>query len=389
MPTYAADLLPDTNGRNLGNANQKWDATLRNATIDSVLSSGVNSAAAGDIRLPSTGEIAWRSDDNTKDLDLSKSGPATGTLDADLLEYSGPGIEADSFVSGTANPSSSGTVRLAATDAIEFRNQAGNNNIFGMFKDTDDTIVVGGTNGVKSSVFSSSDTPIATGGTIRLANTGSVAWRNAANSGDYFLAPDVSDRLSTNATNGFLVIGTSAAIRIGGATSASPMLKRVAAALQCRLSDDSDYASFSCEDLTVAGRITGAGGVSATTGPGVPVLVERRDLTAQSTAITTVSWYTPGVSGMWRLGYYLFVTTAGNTVNLTGTFGWNDGAAAQSLTTGNIACQTLGANSTSALGLGNIDFYSVSGQAITYATALSGAIGAGRYAVYLRLLYLG
>jgi hypothetical protein len=132
----------------------------------------------------------------------------------------------------------------------------------------------------------------------------------------------------------------------------------------------------------------GSGNISAYTLSSAPILTTATlNLTGQSAAITTANLYATTAAGIYRLSYYLYITTAGNSVNLTGTFGWTDdsGASANSVATGNIACQTLGANSTTALGLGSVTFYAANTTNITYATALSGAIGTGRYAVRVRL----
>ncbi len=132
----------------------------------------------------------------------------------------------------------------------------------------------------------------------------------------------------------------------------------------------------------------GSGNISAYTLSSAPILsTATLNLTAQAAAITTTTLFATTVAGLYRLSYYLYITTAGNSVNLTGTIGWTDdsGAAANSVVTGNIACQTLGANSTTALGLGSVTFYAAITTNITYATALSGAIGSGRYALRVRL----
>ena len=131
-----------------------------------------------------------------------------------------------------------------------------------------------------------------------------------------------------------------------------------------------------------------SGNMSAYTTAFAPVLTAASlNLTGQSAAITTTTLFATTVAGIYRLSYYLYITTAGNSVNLTGTFGWTDdsGAAANSVVTVNVACQTLGANSTTALGLGSVTFYAAVTTNITYAMALSGAIGSGRYAIRVRL----
>lgn len=133
----------------------------------------------------------------------------------------------------------------------------------------------------------------------------------------------------------------------------------------------------------------GAGNVSAYLGS-APLAGAALNLTAQVAAIGTTTFFTTVTAGIYRLSYYLYITTAGNAVNLTGTFGWTDTTAVtSSVTTANIACNTLGANSSLIGQPGSLTFYSGSVTTITYATALSGAIGVGNYSLRLRLESLG
>ena len=116
-------------------------------------------------------------------------------------------------------------------------------------------------------------------------------------------------------------------------------------------------------------------------------------LTNQSAAIGTTTLYTvpSGAGGLYRLNYYLYITTTGNAVNLTGTFGWTDDSTGGGpVTTGNILC-TNATNTTQTPGIGQVSslaFHAAAGTNITYATALSGGIGAGRYALRMSLEYL-
>jgi len=135
-----------------------------------------------------------------------------------------------------------------------------------------------------------------------------------------------------------------------------------------------------------SGKLTKSNGKTLA-GNGLPILVASVSLTAQTAALGTTTLYTPTVTGLYRLNYSLTIEVAGNAVNLTGTWGWTD-AVAHTLTTANIACNTSGANSTSALGLGSIVFAAGGGVPITYAAALSGAIGVGSYGLRLVLEFL-
>lgn len=124
-------------------------------------------------------------------------------------------------------------------------------------------------------------------------------------------------------------------------------------------------------------------------GEGVANMSAIFDALLQSLAIPSFNLMNTTLEGMYRVSYYLYLTTAGNAVNLTGTIGWNNGAAAKSVTTANIACNTLGADSSLIGQAGSITFWAPALQAITFATALSGAIGAGVYGVHVRVEFLG
>ena len=45
MPTYSANLLPDTTGRDLGNPSQKWDGYFQNVQVDTLTVFGSGSLA--------------------------------------------------------------------------------------------------------------------------------------------------------------------------------------------------------------------------------------------------------------------------------------------------------------------------------------------------------
>lgn len=133
----------------------------------------------------------------------------------------------------------------------------------------------------------------------------------------------------------------------------------------------------------------GAGNLSAYLAS-APQAAAALDLTAQTAVITTSTFATPATAGLYRLSYYAYITTTGNAVNLTLTLGWTDNTATTStVTTANIACNTLGASSTLIGQPGTLVVYSDAATTITYATALSGAIGSGQYALRLRLESLG
>lgn len=121
---------------------------------------------------------------------------------------------------------------------------------------------------------------------------------------------------------------------------------------------------------------------------GVPSIVVATDRTGNNTAIGTTSLVASAAAGMWEVSFYFYVQTVGNAVNLTGTISWDDGISAKSVTTANIACNGL--NSSSLIGQpGIVTFYASAGTVISYATALSGAIGVGFYGVRIRVKVIG
>lgn len=96
------------------------------------------------------------------------------------------------FITSSANPATTGVLRLAAGDLICWRNGAGTANLC-LSKTASDSIFL-------SSIFSaltfqSACAPSAATGTIRLCSTDTVAWRNAANTGDLPLIHDSFDNL--------------------------------------------------------------------------------------------------------------------------------------------------------------------------------------------------
>jgi hypothetical protein len=110
-------------------------------------------ALSGAIRLNTGDAVAWRNDANNADLLLSKSA-------TDVLTWPNP-LQANVFQTGTASPALTGIIRLASTDTLNWRNNAGNGDIaFG--KNTADQ-------------FTISTALAATGSAAVLTGTGSCA----------------------------------------------------------------------------------------------------------------------------------------------------------------------------------------------------------------------
>lgn len=322
MGTFNVNIIPATSGLNLGTANQKWDAFVRNITTDNILSSTVNSAATGTLRLANLDKINWRNAANSADVGLSDSGIAAGNLPADLLVFSGAGVEAAAFVSSTVNPSVAGTVRLAKSDSLVFRNNINTADVIGIKHNTDDTITVGDANGVMSTSYVSDSANPAVAGQIRLAFGDKVSWRNAANSNDNALQPDASDYLHAINFNGVMV--ENGRLVFGNAlTNAFPMFKQVGTTIEARLADDSGDAPLTASTLGLTGAVTKVNNFN-TTSPGVAGIIKKVDSTGLTAAVAT-SLLQLGLgnfpNGMYRIFWTAKITTAATTGAATSTLG--------------------------------------------------------------------
>lgn len=116
--------------------------------------------------------------------------------------------------------------------------------------------------GIVATPFSSTCTPVAATGQVRLCKTDLINWRNQANSGDEGLGTDATDALTISHPGGITLLPAVPTIHFGGETNAFPMFVRRAASttIQTRLADDSGDATL------VAGSI-GFNGASS------PVLI--------------------------------------------------------------------------------------------------------------------
>jgi hypothetical protein len=97
--------------------------------------------------------------------------------------------------------------------------------------------------------FLSNSSNPASSGTIALANSDSILWRNFANNANEGLSVDSSDIGHASFAGGFGLTGATAKLWFGGFTSSFPMLKPVSATLQARLGDDSNYAGWAAANL--------------------------------------------------------------------------------------------------------------------------------------------
>jgi len=115
-------------------------------TFPFVVSGTVNPAQNGILRLATTDAVLWRNGANNGDVGIGHIGGATGNVPADTISNVGlPGIlYFDAIIPSTATAvATSGSVRLASNDAIEWRNNANNNDI-GLTKNTSDVFLLNG-----------------------------------------------------------------------------------------------------------------------------------------------------------------------------------------------------------------------------------------------------
>jgi hypothetical protein len=111
------------------------------------------------------------------------------------------------------------------------------------------------------------------------------------------------------------------------------------------------------------------------------------NLTGQTATIgSTLLYATPSSgSGLYRISYYAYTTTAGTGGTLTLTLVWDD-ASSKTYTT---AAVSLSAVDITSVLSGSALVYSSSSQNINYLTTVSGSTGSPQYALRIRLEYLG
>ena len=115
---------------------------------------------------------------------------------------------------------------------------------------------------VVSPLFESTTANIASAGTIRLANTDTILWRNFGNSANYGIGADASDRGLWSFAGGLELTGANPNIALGGVTASFPGLFRSGAGLNVGLADGSGDAVLTASTLGVSGAF-------AVTGPEV------------------------------------------------------------------------------------------------------------------------
>jgi hypothetical protein len=119
----------------------------------------------------------------------------------------------------------------------------------------------------------------------------------------------------------------------------------------------------------------------------IPQIVGHLTLTGQSAAISATTFYTipPYAAGLYRISGSIETTTGSGSatasVDITNT---NRGGSSTSLASGTIQLSTIGSAQTI-----NGTIHCIASSAVKYTVTISGTVGAARYAVDLRLEYVG
>lgn len=395
MGTIASNLLPNATGLNLGSPSQRFDVFAQDLTADSINSTSANPATTGTINLASLDTIAWRNAANAADVLLQKSQGA-GVLPADTLQWPN-GVSAAEFITATASPSTTGVVRLATADAIKFRNNADSGDLNGLSHNSDDTMQVGDTAGIKSGAITSSGTVIS-GGTFATPSGTNLTVQPQGSAGN-----------STTVASSAGATGGAVAVTAGAGSAGNGGSVTITAGASAISATGGDVvlvpgAGISLQGAcilngttTIAKKITSYNG-SATIANGVPVQYAQVNSPGLVAAVTTTTLYTPQITGWYRISAILKITTTGTSPvagPITITYTDGDGSVAQSQVmslksvTGTVVTTTVNNSTTTGTVNGTIDIYALTGVAIQYAIAVSGTFGAGVYSAHLRLEELG
>lgn len=120
----------------------------QNQTFPAVISSTTNPASAGFLRLAKTDAVNFRNNANSADVAaVSLNGSDQVVLPTLAATTSAVSFTSPIFISSTANPASAGQVRLAKTDIIEARNNANSADIPLIQLNASDQAVCGNVNG--------------------------------------------------------------------------------------------------------------------------------------------------------------------------------------------------------------------------------------------------
>ena len=122
---------------------------------------------------------------------------------------------------------------------------------------------------------------------------------------------------------------------------------------------------------------------NATVGDGVPAVLAKVALTAQSAVIAATNVITPPAAGLYRVSVYLVVTAAGTGGAIQANVGWKDEALAQSDSVATLST-ALGARA-------HADFvvHAETSAAITYSTVFNSVTGSPAYSLYVTVEKIG
>lgn len=245
MGSFNSNILPASDGLNLGSIDQKWDAFLQTLTIDGLQTASSSPSETGTFKLGSDESIGWRNNADDADILLSKD-----TSDIFSLPAS---IKFDAILSNSLNSiAQSGFLRLAASDLIAIRNNADTADIPVVSLGSDDSITIGGSSGVKVANLRSASLALAQSGFGRMGNGEGINWRNFSNTADQGLTLDTSDRMVLSSNNGLLLTGNNPFIYFGGLTTGFSLLKKSGSGLAIRTADDSSDAPLTVGNLTAS-----------------------------------------------------------------------------------------------------------------------------------------
>ena len=229
--------------------------------------------------------------------------------------------------------------------------------------------------GVKSKYFSSRDANPATDGTLRLANTNTIKWRNSGNSADIALTPGSSDSFISYA--GIDLVNLSSAQTLSNKTFSGSIVYSGLSASQAVFTDSSKN--------LVSNAITGTGDVVMSGSPTLTGTITAAALTLSGTlgvsGVTTLNAALVGTSGAFSGAVSTGaldvggVATFGTTANSVGNFSVNTNKFTVAASSGNtVVAGTLGVTGQITGNLtGNVTG-NASGTSATFTGSLTGDV---------------
>lgn len=323
-------------------------ATFGNLSAPAFIDSVGSPATAGLLRLATTDAINWRNSINSANVGLSDAGAAaaaTGNV-SDALAYSGGGYQAAAFVDKSAAPANSGVLRVGNNVvAVAARNAASGADLALLQSDASNNAQI----------------------TPPIRQVEQVAPSGIASS-DLLYADSTAHRWKMNNNNG-------GADTVVGAATTDTLTNK-----------------------TISSPVNGF----TTVGQSVAVIVAAVDLTAQNNNIGATTLYAVPTSGagMYRVSGYTVITTAAGVSSTLPNLQvvWTDKDNSVVQTAANFTASTA-ANTTATDGLTNVNAgagatltisvkanTNIQYQTVNYA---SNAANAMQYAVHIKVEYLG